>query len=91
MLFLLIALQAGDWLTTRAILAHGGYERNPVIRWLMGKLGVDPALAVKTVVVIVIGFVLTGLPILFIGLLCGFYAWVVVNNWRVLQRLKSNH
>jgi len=48
LLVIVALLQAGDWYTTRTIIAKGGRELNPAIRWLMGKLGVDLALAVKT-------------------------------------------
>lgn len=36
---LLVLLQAGDVYTTNRILANGGREANPVIAWVMGKLG----------------------------------------------------
>lgn len=91
LLVLLLVVQFGDWWSTRRILALGGYERNPLIRWLMGKLGVDLALAAKTAFVMAIGYSLTFLPIYLLAALCGAYGAIVRNNWRVLQRLKSNH
>lgn len=90
LLALLLALQIGDWLTTREILAHPtGREKNPLIRWLMDRAGIDLALAIKTVAVIAIGASLTFLPWPFLAVLCAYYAWIVWANWRVLGRLRA--
>ena len=89
LLILLAAMQAADWWTTRTILALGGYERNPAVRWLMGKLGTDAALAVKTVIVVAIGAVLLRWPWPFLAALNALYAWVVWSNWRVIERLRK--
>lgn len=86
---LLIALQAADWITTREILKHGGREKNPLIRWLMGKVGVDRALGLKTLVVIGIGAVLTQIPWPFIAALSALYGYVITSNILVLRRLKA--
>lgn len=56
LLGLVALLQAGDWYTTRTIISKGGREYNPLIRWLMGKLGVDPALAVKTAAMMAVAY-----------------------------------
>ena len=84
---LLFALQIGDWLTTRRILALGGVEKNPIIRKLISAVGSHLALLIKTVAVMAIGLALTFLPWPFLAVLCAMYAWVVWSNWRVLGRL----
>ena len=40
----LFTLGLFDAWTTRAILAHGGYERNPVAKAAMAKIGVTPSM-----------------------------------------------
>jgi len=93
----LILLNACDWLTTRAILAAGGRELNPVMRIAMRPLGVDGALAAKMVIATAVAGALawlghrpdmvapTTLTVL-LGVLDCLYAWVVTSNWRVLRR-----
>lgn len=94
LLIVLAALQAGDWWTTRTFLPLGGRERNPLVRWLIDRLGVDPALAVKSAAVMAIGAVLAAFPApwgaSFLALLCVLYAHVVWSNWRLIQRLRKN-
>jgi hypothetical protein len=49
-LFLLLvvaAAQVGDVLTTRWLLARGGRELNPLMRWAMARAGALPALCGK--------------------------------------------
>ena len=89
LLILLAALQAADWSTTRTILALGGYERNPAVRWLMGGMGTDPALALKTALVCAIGALLLHWPWPFLAALTAAYAWVVWSNLRVIARLRA--
>lgn len=88
-LAILLALQGGDWLTTRAILSYPrGYEKNPLIRRLIEAVGFNFAMLIKTVIVMAIGVALTFLPWPFLAVLCAYYAWVVWSNWRVLGRLR---
>lgn len=51
----LALLQVADWYTTRTILAKGGYEQNPVSKWLIDELGVDEFLVCKGVAVTIAG------------------------------------
>lgn len=89
LLTLLAALQLGDWLTTRAILAYPtGYEKNPVIKWLMDRVGIDAALAIKTAFVLGLGYALTFTPWYLLAVLCAYYAWIVWGNWTVLRGLR---
>ncbi len=91
---LLAILNVGDWLTTRAVIAHGiGREANPIMEALMKVLGVDGALLLKGFVVSLIGFgsaagVFPTPPLIvppLLALMVALYVWVVVHNWRVLR------
>ncbi len=79
------ALQVGDWLTTRRVLAAGGRELNPVLAWLIARLGVDGALVPLKVAVGAMLLWVATLPGLLVTMALGFvvlaYAWVVVRNW----------
>lgn len=80
----LIALQFGDILTTRRVLAQGGRELNPLMARLMGAIGVLPALVVAKLGLIVL-IVITQLPYYLLAALCALYAYVVWRNWRLLK------
>lgn len=89
---LLAALQIGDWITTARVLRRpGGRERNPLVRWLMERISLHPALALKAGLVTAIGWVLAAVatpPAIAHGLLaalCAFYAWVCFHNWRLVR------
>jgi hypothetical protein len=89
----LTALQAFDGWTTYRILKAGGVERNPVMLWLMERIGTYPALlatkmlAVALVWVIALAPMDTRLRFLALSVLCAVYAWVAWNNWLVYRRL----
>ena len=51
----LAALQAVDAATTLTVLARGGREANPAMRWLMRKLGLLPALVAAKMVLVGLG------------------------------------
>ena len=60
---LFICLQASDGFLTEAILRSGGKELNPVMNWVMRKIGTVPALlAVKIPMVICIWYLLDLIP-----------------------------
>lgn len=84
-LAILGALQILDWYTTVTILEQGGRELNPVVRRLMDALGVEPALAVKSVLVMVCGMWLLAYPAGLV-LLVALYAGVV--GWNLTQLKK---
>ena len=77
-------LQLLDWYTTRTILKNGGYEQNPVMAFVFKYLNVDVALAIKSVLLGVLGYYI-GLeyPILLVGLIIVYIA-VVFHNWKSL-------
>lgn len=82
----MIVMQALDGVLTVKILSHGGVERNPVVRWLMDRIGIVPALVATkggACLVLVLMYWLfryemalaVGVAVLAIG-----YVLVVVNN-----------
>lgn len=79
-LILLALLQVGDWLTTRTVLKRGGQELNPVIRSLLDLLGIDPALILKGILVVLIAY-LTGPIVVWIGVVL----YTAVVGWNIYQ------
>ena len=77
-------LQLLDWYTTRTILKNGGYEQNPVMAFVFKYLNIDVALAIKSVLLGILGYFI-GLeyPILLVGLIIVYIA-VVFHNWKSL-------
>jgi len=77
-------LQLLDWYTTRTILKNGGYEQNPVMAFVFKYVNVDVALAIKSVLLGILGYYI-GLeyPILLVGLIIVYIA-VVFHNWKSL-------
>jgi hypothetical protein len=88
LLILVIALQIVDVVTTVIILRRGGRELNPVLNWLMGKVGVlNALLAVKAVLIAVLLIAYSaGFPGLVYGavFLVVLYIGIAVNNLRVI-------
>lgn len=41
-----VLMQGADWYTTVSNLNRGALEANPVVRWVIGKLGVEKGVAV---------------------------------------------
>lgn len=76
-------LQVGDWWTTKRILANGGREINPVMRALIGAVGVDVALIGKGVVMVGLfhAFAIR-LHLAALAIACTVYVGVVWHNWR---------
>jgi hypothetical protein len=91
---LLIALNVADWKLTSKILSQGGKEVNPVMIWLMGKLGVEKALIAKVIFVVFmsLGAIVVGIinsaVICLLALLCldTLYGWVVYHNIKQLKK-----
>ncbi len=83
---LLFALGVIDWLTTRAILARGGYERNPVAKWFMDRIGQTPFLLGKAALMGVAGYLASPWFWLWVPAVA-IYAGFMVNNAIVLRRL----
>ena len=78
----LVALNSLDIYTTIRILRQGGTELNPVVSWLMDKVGVIPALIIpKTLFLSACWFFLLDLPTMVMFGLCCFYALIVLHNY----------
>lgn len=85
-----VALQIADAVTTWAILEAGGKELNPIVRWMMAKMGVHLGLVVKTIVAVgVIGLLLPKLPWEVLAILDIFYVGILINNVNVLRKKGS--
>ena len=87
---LIFALQVGDWLTTRRIVAQGGREGNPLMVWLIARLGFDAAFALKGVALIALdawyAVHAVGVQALAANaLVCAIYLYIVWHNWRLIR------
>ena len=81
---LLAALQLADVWTTRRILLEGGKEMNPAVRWLIGRLGIMPALLVSKAAVLALAAAFMMPYPWLLGGLCMFYVGIVAYNWKSL-------
>jgi hypothetical protein len=89
LLILILLLQVADIYTTLRVLSQGGRERNKLVKWLMDRIGVLPALlASKAVVIAGLVFLYFGAYLIFYpvvgGLVC-LYSWVVWRNYREIK------
>lgn len=86
---LFAGLQLIDYELTSGILKRGGRELNPMLRWLMGRIGTRPALLAAKLLAVALGWVLAyhG-EALALVVLCVIYLGVCAWNWRVLRRLR---
>lgn len=85
---LLVALNLADIYYTRKILAAGGRELNPLVRWLMEKFGVMGGMVlVKIPALVVAAF----LPWWMLLALCLFYGVVVGSNAEVYYDMRDKN
>lgn len=88
LLAMFVALQVADyWTTMRCIAAGRGHEANPVMAWLMARIGVGPAFVGMKLVAIALAmnlFVISFAPFV-LAALCAWYGWVAWNNWRIAR------
>ena len=54
LIFILLVLQVLDYHTTKTILDAGGVELNPLMRWLMDRVGIEEALTLKGTAVVIV-------------------------------------
>ena len=83
---LFIILQIGDcWTTYQVLKLNKGTEANPVMAWLMSKLGVLQGLVIaKLVVIALFSFVVNELwPILLLFNI--IYGYIVYSNYKILK------
>lgn len=86
-LYLLIALQVADIVTTIIALRGKATESNPVLKKLMDAIGVVPALLLmKGVAIAFFLYVQNAVPVGILWVLCAFYIWVIVNNVKVIRK-----
>ena len=85
LLFLFCAFQLADAYTTYRLLSTGGYEMNPIVRWVMGKIGIIQGLALMKL--LFIGAVLVAYNETVTFWLCVAYVFVV--GWNTYQLLKD--
>ncbi len=89
-LAILALLQIADVWTTNRVIANGGREDNPVLKWIMDRLGEHWWIAKLGIAGLAI-FILYSVGqqllswIVLIGLI-GAYGWVVHHNYEVTQR-----
>lgn len=87
-LFVVFAvLQILDALTTIHILAKGGRELNPVMRWIFEKLGViNGVLIVKCAIILVFQYAMPYIPVWVYLLMIGIYSYVFAHNLVQLKK-----
>ena len=61
--FAFIILQCMYWYTTRTIIKNSGYKQNPVMVPLFKHFGIDVTMAIKIIVVSLIGYFLAITPL----------------------------
>lgn len=90
----LIALKLLDWWTTRRLILSGkGTEGNPLVAALIKRIGLDPALALMVVVIVLtaLSSVLMVAPVqpnkaaATLVMLNAGYIWTVFHNWRLIR------
>jgi hypothetical protein len=87
LLALLAALQIGDAYSTLRFLKHGVKEANPIMLWLFEQIEPLPALIVTKIIIIAVAVSAKGAPYWTEAMLilCAFYAFIVVNNWKIVK------
>lgn len=87
-LFALFAtLQIADVMLTLRILARGGSELNPIMRWVFRRVGPVVGLATFKLALLVLVFVaLPWVPVWLLVVMCAGYALIVGHNWIQARR-----
>lgn len=86
-LYLLIALQVADIVTTIIALNGPAHESNPILKKLMDKIGIVPALVlVKGGFIAFLLYFQTMLPQAVIWLLCAFYTYIIYHNVQTIRK-----
>lgn len=82
-------LQFADYEMTSGILKRGGHELNPLVRWLIARLG-NAGLVLAKLIAVAVGYVLAShgeTALLAAG--CALSTGIVGWNWRQAQRQRS--
>lgn len=86
MIYILIALQVLAAVSTVIALDGGGHEVNPILKKIMDKIGVIPALVlVKGAAIAFFWHYQELLPDPLVLLLCLGYVWILYNNIQVIR------
>ena len=82
-----VVAQIADAVTTILGLDNGAREANPVMKWLMGKIGTAPALFFPKVIYIGIAAAFFSYPGIHwvYGVIAAIFFAVAVNNYRVYR------
>jgi len=87
---LFIILNILDVTTTRKVLRDGGYEANPIVRFLIRLHLFIPAKIIMVILIIVImAFSDRGTGIYTGIICCGIYSFIVWNNLRSITRVRQ--
>ena len=87
LLWFFAVLQVADGMTTLHILARGGKELNPAMRWIFEQIGtLNGVFITKTLLVIVFWMFYDYIPIWAFAAMCGLYAAVVYHNVNELRK-----
>ena len=91
LLALFCLLQFLDGLTTHLVIRRGGREVNPVVLWVMRRIGTAPALVLLKALGIACGVVLYTFAdsggVYALAILTAAYAAVVINNYKAYRSL----
>ena len=86
LIYIFIALQVLDAVSTVIALDGGGHEVNPILKKIMDKIGVIPALVlVKCAAIAFFWYYQELLPDPLVLLLCLGYVWILYNNIQVIR------
>ena len=86
LIYIFIALQVLDAVSTVIALDGGGHEVNPILKKIMDKIGVIPALVlVKGAAFAFFWYYQELLPDPLVLLLCLGYVWILYNNIQVIR------
>ena len=86
LLFTLLVLQVLDYHTTKTILALGGKELNPLMRWLMDRVGIEEALTLKGTAVVIVAVLLFREHVLALVAMNVVMLAVVLFNYRSMPK-----
>lgn len=89
LLFVIVAaLQIADAVTTTMALDRGGFEMNPILRWLFEWIGLNATFLITKGVGLVLLFMYGHMLHIAAWLvLIAVYVWVVHNNVKTVRRL----
>ena len=89
-LYLLILLQVADIITTIIALRGPAHESNPILKKIMDRIGVVPALLlVKGGFIAFLWYYQDMLPEPLLWLLCAGYVWIVAHNIYTIKNGKQ--